>query len=241
MKHSTGPSSRQLELALAHAAEPAGNGSWGGKRRGAGRKPVGARAGVPHRARPDHHSRHPVHVTLRAGITGLRRQKAFSEVRRALTAASRGAFRVVHFSVQTNHVHMIVEATDKRTLCSGVRGVAIRIARGLNRAMARSGRVWKDRYHARPLETPREVRNALVYVLLNRRKHRPGAPPLDGCSSSAWFDGWKSPQRPPHLLLPKERDPLGVCPVVAARTWLATVGWRRHGLVRCDEAPKPER
>jgi REP element-mobilizing transposase RayT len=234
--HSSSP--KQLPLFRAGGHQSAA--TWGGKRRGAGRKPVGARAGVPHRARPDHRSRHPVHVTLRAGISSLRRQSVFLAIRTALTAACTRTLRVVHFSVQTNHVHLIVEAHDKRTLCSGVRGLAISIARHVNRAAARAGRVWADRYHAHPLRTPRDVRNALVYVLLNRRKHRPGAPPLDPCSSAAWFDGWKASEHPQAAPPLGGRDPPEPCPVAAARTWLATAGWRRHGLLGRNEAPKPE-
>jgi REP element-mobilizing transposase RayT len=176
---------------------------------------------------------------LRGGVNVLRKQSVFLRIRKALAAASQNAFRVAHFSVQTNHVHLIVEAHDKLALSSGVRGLAIRVARCVNRALARSGRIWTDRYHARPLQTPREVRNALVYVLLNRRKHRPGASALDPCSSAPWFDGWKAPEHPPHTQ-PDGRDQPVSPPVVPARTWLATVGWRRHGLVRRDEAPKPE-
>jgi hypothetical protein len=99
-----------------------------------------------------------------------------------------------------------------------------------NRVLGRHGRVWADRYHARPLTTPREVRNALVYVLQNWRKHLPGFRGFDPCSSAAWFRGWKK-TAPAEVA---ER-PL----VAAARTWLATVGWRQLGLVGTDEAPKP--
>jgi hypothetical protein len=160
-------------------------------------------------------------------------------------------FRVVHFSVQANHVHLIAEAHDKATLSSGVRGLAIRVARGVNRAAGRVGRVWTDRYHARALETPRAVRNALVYVLLNRKKHGsfPGvfAEDLDPCSSAMWFDGWKA--GPPRIAgrtgaagAARAAGAAGAagapdCPVVPARTWLASVGWRRHGLLRPGEAP----
>ena len=91
----------------------------------------------------------------------------------------------------------------------------------------------------RVLKTPREVRRALAYVLLNARKHyfeaRRGRPPvvLDVCSSGAWFDGWRHP--PPA----RERDELlMVHPDVAEpRTWMLTTGWRRHGLLDPGEVP----
>lgn len=208
-------------------------GIWGGARPGAGRKPLppGRRKGVPHRPRPDHKTRHPVHVTLRAreGLPSLRERALFTELRGALALGSKPAFRVVHFSVQSNHLHLIVEAHDRAALSRGVQGLAIRLARALNRALHVRGGVFAERYHAHELRTPREVRNALVYVLQNWRKHGFSRPEraLDTRSSAAWFDGWKEPPLPPA-------EP---APVAAPRTWLVTIGWRRRGLVRASERP----
>jgi REP-associated tyrosine transposase len=232
------PAPGQLGLFADKPTAPAA--TWGGKRPGAGRKPSHVRPAVPHRSRPNHLARHPAHVTLRAGIGLLRRSRVFAQIRRALAASSRDTFRLLHFSVQTNHVHLIVEANDKLALSSGVRGIAIRVARSVNHTVARTGRLWTDRYDARALRTPREVRNALVYVLLNRRKHWPASRGLDPCSSAAWFDGWKVPIR--HRREGRCRragcDPPAPVPVAAARTWLARVGWRRHGLLRGNDRPK---
>ena len=125
-------------------------------------------------------------------------------------------------------MHLIVEADDARVLCRGVRGLAIRLAKSVNRALGRRGAVWGDRYHARELTTPRAVRHALVYVLMNRQKHHPGEARLDPCSSAAWFNGWQE-----AVERVRER-----APVVAARTWLAAAGWRRHGLIAITERPR---
>ena len=143
--------------------------TWGGRRAGAGRRPSGRKVGVPHRPRPPHERWHPVHVTLRArhGLPSLRSDALFATVRRGLSQASRGGLRLVEFSVQRDHVHLLVEAVDVRVLSRGIQGLAIRIARAVNRVLRRRGRVWIDRFHARALRTPREVRNALVYVLQN--------------------------------------------------------------------------
>src|SRR5881398_1377484 len=141
--------------------------TWGGRRTGAGRKLTpGRRPGVPHRARPAHIAAHPVHVTLRSGraVRCLRAGRVFPAVLGALGAASHEGFRILHFSVQDDHLHLIVEADDTRALGRGLRGLAIRVARALNRALGRRGRVWDERYHARALITPRAVRYALVYV-----------------------------------------------------------------------------
>jgi putative transposase len=155
----------------------------------------------------------------------------FPAVQRALAEGSRGDFRVLQSSVQRDHVHLIVEAVDVRTLSRGLQGLAIRIAKRVNRVLGRHGRVWGDRFHARALRTPREVRNALVYVLQNWRKHVPGARGVDERSSGKWFEGWRTPIR----------RIVGHRPIVSPRTWLAAVGWRRLGLIHPDEGPVSQR
>ena len=126
---------------------------------------------------------------------------------------------------------MVVEADTPTAFERGVRGLAIRVAKAVNRALGRAGRVWGDRYHARLLRTPREVRNALVYVLNNFRKHLRGVRGLDPCSSARWFEGWRG----------ASARVIKASPIARARTWLARVGWRRHGLIHVDEGPRPMR
>ena len=116
-------------------------GSRGGARAGAGRKPLPA--GVrrtAHRARPKHHARHPVHVTLRAEVRSLRRQHVVRTVLCALRDSGSELFRIAHYSVQANHLHLIVEAQDARALSRGMRRLAVRLARRVNTLLARRGR-----------------------------------------------------------------------------------------------------
>ena len=223
--------------------------SWGGARVGAGRKPKGLRPGVSHLRRPAHSRHHPVHVTLRVrrGLSTLRKHELFVEVRRALVAGrERFGFRLVHFSVQRDHLHLLAEAADRRALSRGLQGLSIRVARAVNRRLQRRGKVFADRYHARALKTPRTVRCALKYVLLNARKHERGTSAVpfgfvDWCSSAAWFDGFA---RPPELVFGARecREEFRVrhaldSPVVAPRTWLLTVGQRRVEPFDIDDVP----
>jgi len=210
--------------------------TWGGRRAGAGRKPTpGRRPGVPHRIRPQHQAAHPAHVTLRTtdAVRCLRAGRVFPSLRRALAAASHSGFRIIQYSVQNDHIHLIIEADDGGLLSSGMRGLAIRLARAVNRALGRRGSVWDDRYHARALATPRAVRHALVYVLMNFKKHETAVGEIDPCSSAAWFDAWRRG--------PAAHEPPWSSPVARARTWLATVGWRRHGLIDVEERPRTDR
>ena len=183
--------------------------SWGGARRGAGRRRSSARARVAHARRPGHDVRNPVHVTLRLrdGLPSLRAHLARARIFDAF-ADARGRFglRLNEFSVQSNHVHLIVEADDGAALSRGMKGLAVRVARALR--------------------TPREVRAALVYVLQNARHHGLRMLGVDPCSSGPWFDGWRQ-----GIVL--------ACrgPGMLARSWLLREGWRRHGLIGIEESP----
>jgi putative transposase len=204
--------------------------TWGGSRKGAGRKPQGRRTGPPHAPRPEHDQRHPVHATLRgvSGLPSFRSEPAFCDLSRALAACSQQHFRLLQFSAQSDHLHLIVEADSTLHLSRGLQGLAIRCARAINRAAARRGTVWHQRYHIHALLTPREVRSALVYVLLNFRKHLRAAPGIDPFSSGPWFDGWA---HQPTMAPPP-------APVVRAQTWLGAIGWRRAGgSLDCRETP----
>jgi REP element-mobilizing transposase RayT len=212
---------------------------WGGEREGAGRpKKPGAMS--RHAARARLAARYPVHVTVRTlpGSPNLRQSASYAVIERAFKAArERVGFRVVHFSVQTNHLHLLVEANGTDALSRGMQGLAISIARGVNRAVGRTGKLWADRFHARILRSPREVRLALCYVLQNTRRHatteREIVDPdwIDPRSSGPWFHGWRTfPEAfaPPH----------GQAPTAEPQTWLLSEGWRRHGLIRVDEVPR---
>ena len=207
--------------------------NWGGKRRGAGRKPKGERAGVSHRPRARLDGRQPVLVTMRvkAGLPSLRCDAHHELVRGAIAEASeRGDFQVIVYSVQTNHVHLVVEARSSDALARGMNALGARIAKRLNKLWRRSGQVFPDRFHSRALKTPRECRVALIYVLQNARKHgswRANVP--DVYSSGPVFDGWTSGADNPAR---SRRSYVG-----KPRTWLLTLGWRRHGLIDPREVP----
>ena len=206
-------------------------GGRGGRREGAGRPKTNPEA-ESHARRAPLSRHHPVHVTLRVqrGLPRLRNGVAFRALRRAFAGGcERSGFRLVHFSVQRDHVHLIAEGDDRRSFVGGLRGLGVRIARVLNRLWRRRGRVLGDRPHEHVLRTPLEVRRALVYVLQNARKHRSwsGHGRTDPLSSAQWFDGWR---------VAVERE--NRAPTVArACSWLLRIGWRRHGLLSLDEAP----
>lgn len=200
----------------------------GGERDGAGRKPNPERPLVTHAKRPRLTARDPLIVTTRLlpGLPSLRREKTLATLREVLSKGSnRFGFRLVEFSIQTNHLHFIAEADDARSIARGMQGLLVRVAKALNREWGRRGRVLSDRYHARILRTPRDVRHALVYVLQNARKHGAQLIGIDAYSSRPWFRGWL------------DRVARTPSPIAAAQSWLLTSGWHRWGLLRTIERP----
>jgi REP element-mobilizing transposase RayT len=169
--------------------------TWGGRRRGAGRPPRAAKAGMSHLARPLLPSRFPVHVTwrMRPDVYNLRTRRCLRLLAPAFLAATRDDFRVVHYAVMGNHIHLLVEAHDRRALSIGMQGLGVRVARALNREMRRRGHVVDERFHAHILRTPTEVKRARLYLLHNARKHY-GLRGDDWCAS-------QTPVQPPHTYL----------------------------------------
>ena len=206
----------------------------GGRRDGAGRRP-GPDPSVRHRSRPKLASRHPCHVTLRVreGVPLLRAPafvRAFEET--LARGCDRGEFRLVHYALLRDHAHLIVEAKDQHALGRGMMSLSKRMVWAMRSAFGWRGGLLADRYHLRALKTPREVRNAIRYVLLNAARHRRRAlRELDPASSGRWFDGWRSGTAA------RIEHHQGARSVAAARTWLLTTGWRRLGLLDPQDVP----
>ena len=198
----------------------------GGARKGAGRKPEGKRRRVSHAKREKITPHTPVHVTTRLveGLPSLRRAEMYTEVLEAMVAgAVKPGFRVLHYSIQSNHIHLIAEGDDTKSFWKGMQGLKVRIARAVNRVLGRKGTVFADRYHPSVLKSPREVRAALAYVLKNAQKHgiTLGKRVLDPFSSSHWFEGWKEKVISRFPSMPN--------PLPNARSWLMRIGWRKYG------------
>jgi putative transposase len=213
--------------------------SWGGARKNAGRKK--SSKDVPHVARPAVAKRFPNHVGLRVRkeVGRLRRGPIYRAIARALRQTlTQAGFRAVHTSIQHNHLHFLVEADDKAALSAGMRSLSITAALAINRVMGRRGQVFEYRYSAKPITSPRQMRNALAYVLNNWRRHQEhlrseaaGRSRLDPYSTAILFDGWKET---PQLAVRDDYEPL---PAAAPTTWLLRVGWRRHGPISAYSVP----
>jgi len=215
----------------------------GGKRPGAGRKRQSARPNVAHRPRPEISKHEPLNLTMRLHrlIKTLRNERAIALVYRCLAAgADRFQGRVIHFSVQRDHIHLVAEAENKESLTRFMKGLSGRIAKRLNKFLNRRGQVISDRYHATALTCPTQVKSAIAYVLNNYRHHaaqrnrRVPTGWVDPCSNGYAFDGWTTT---PEV---SNRPPFPLPPLPQPRTFLLTVlWWRKAGKIAIDTIPGP--
>jgi putative transposase len=218
------------------------------------------RPGKPHGRRPEHKARFPVHVVLRVApaVGSLRKRFMYRALREATLAVAlrelafddvKGAFRIIHLSIQRTHVHMLVEADNKLALSRGMQSFQISAAKHINReysaklqlAERRRGNVFVDRYHRETITSPRQARRALAYVLNNWRKHREDQHgpatrwPIDPFSSAISFAEWK--EREGAVVRWHRRESYDPLIVYLPKTWLLQTGWRRHGLLSFYEVP----
>ena len=229
--------------------------TWGGRRVGAGHRRDPKRHDPPHRARPAHVARYPHHIVMRTRpeVGRLRRGPIYRAVRAALVrVGEREGIRIVHLSIQHNHLHLLVEASSSSALSRGMQALSIRAARAINKSLGRKGRVFAHRYHRTDITSPRQARNALAYVLNNWRRHREdqssaaaGAARLDPYSTARAFDGWRPAghalSTTSAVLSPGGAPPPSIEPLPSAepRTWLLRVGWRIHGHLDPFAVPGP--
>lgn len=236
----------------------------GGARVGAGRKPKNgikrARRAEPHKARPRGKARFPRHVVLRVlpELGSLRKRHLYAALRVATIAVAmrelayddvNGAFRIIHISIQKTHIHMIVEADNRLAMSRGMQSFAISAAKHVNRAFSekrgleqrRRGAVFSDRYHQEIIETPRQARHALAYVLNNWRKHQEDRKAgtetwnVDPFSTGISFMSWSEREEAVvHWRGPETYDPLVV---YLPKTWLLSQGWRKSGKISFYEVP----
>ena len=219
----------------------------GGKRPGAGRPKQLHNHDAPHRRRPELAPGHPVHIVLRTYMSWLRTGKMYRAIREVLRDyLGREDFRVCHLSIQKNHLHFLIEASDRKALSRGMQSLVSRAANALNRANhgGRNGEVFKYRYHSTQITTARQARNALAYVLNNWRKHREDATSdeafkanLDPYASGISFD-----EAGAALTRFREHEGLrAVAGVAAADSTVAGAIWRRYGEIDLFEVPGQRR
>ena len=211
--------------------------SHGGRRAGSGRK---NRSGeLAHVRREQVSLRTPLHITFKLvrDLPSLRSPAIFTALKIYAARVRDFGVNVVHFSVQSNHIHMIVEVLNNQSLGRAMRSLAGRLGKMIRDLVKRGsaglpiGKVFFGRYHMRVIRSPLQMRNALRYVLLNFSQHEELIDHLDQYSTASSFTEWRSLLRERYgaliedqvesLIIPGQRE------FGEAWSWLCKVGWMR--------------
>lgn len=148
---------KQLELNIYQ-------GKHGGRRPFAGRSRQHSK-GVSHATREKVKATTPLHINFKYRAF-IRTEGILKVLELSIANASKLQFSVTHFTLQSNHIHLIAEAGDNKILSSGMRSLTNTMVKRIGK-----GSIQLERYHLHVLKTPREVRNAIDYVLNNDIKH----------------------------------------------------------------------
>jgi hypothetical protein len=203
---------------------------WGGKRKGAGRK--NQTGTINHLKRERVNSKTPIHVTmkLRHGLPDIQCPEMHEKFKAGALKAKALGLRVVHYTVEWDHIHMLLECSNNKALSQGMKSLGASFGRAIRKFAGGKGRVFKERFHMRVLKTPTEVRNAMAYVLTNTSKHHKMAPGPTPYSSGMYFSEWKKllgRRAGPNLreFVPlTSKLPEFLC---EPKSWLAREGWRK--------------
>lgn len=203
--------------------------TWGGKRKNAGRKRRSTFASHVRRGRINRQT--PVHLTLRLrdGLTGLRSEKFLAQFRKAAVGATKKGLRILHYSLQTNHFHILAEADNNQILANAMKSLVTCLAIWLKKMWRRKGSIFSERFHSRILRTPTEVKRVLRYILLNYARHAGVSARIDYYSSGHAFSKWQELLNELTDLIreqvAQEVDPDNSRGLSQPESWLASVGW----------------
>ncbi len=209
----------------------------GGARKGSGRKKK-LKGKQNHLARPEISGKHPLHINVKIqkNLPNLRTKKLFNIVKKAILRARLRGFRINHFAVLKNHIHLIAEGKDKKQMGKAMQAFTLSLAKSINRTCKRKGKVFVDRYHLHILKTPLEVKNALKYVFKNAAKHYSLENIFDPYSSLIAFKEKERLLGQAGFIIPKILSSFDeiyhhlqsiIHIIDPARSWLLKTGWTK--------------
>jgi len=154
---------------------------------------------------------------IQRGLPSLRTPRALRRLERAFRLGKeRDGFALIHYSIQQDHLHLMVEVKNRRKLSKGLQALGIRLAKSLNAFWhRRKGNVFAERYFAAALEGWRQIWRTIRYVVNNGRKHGTWRKPrqADPYSSGPWYWPWRDsdncrPLRRSPVMEPRSYEPI---------------------------------
>lgn len=141
--------------------------------KGAGRKAIHDK-GIRHIERELITKETVLHLTLKIKKekSSLKNKFILKTLQNSIKKARLLGLKVLQYTLEYDHVHLLVEASNNISLGKGMQSLGISFSKGINKIKGQKGSVFKTRYHFRKLKTPQEIKNALSYILGNGIKHK---------------------------------------------------------------------
>ena len=141
--------------------------------KGAGRPAIND-IGIRHIKRPKISRLTTLHLTIkvRSNKADIKSKKILKALHHAIKRARLKKLRVIHYTLEFNHLHLLIECESHKTLHQGMQAFGISLSKAINRIKKLKGTVYKHRYHLKKLATRRELKNALHYIFNNGKKHK---------------------------------------------------------------------
>lgn len=138
--------------------------------RNAGRKAIHDK-GIRHTPREVISKPSPLHLTVKLKRADIQNKVVLRILKHAIYRSRLQGVRVVHFSLEHDHVHLYVECGNNFVLGKAMKAFGVTFVRGINKFKRSKGQLYKYRYHLRILKSAREVKNVINYILKNGIKH----------------------------------------------------------------------
>ncbi len=141
-------------------------------RKGAGR-PALHDPGIRHTNRPHIKKPASLHLTIKVKKkkAEIKNKSVLKILKRAILNARKQGLRVIHFSLEYDHVHLLIEADNNLILGKGMQAFGVTLSKAINRLKKLKGGVYKHRYHFRQISSTRELKIVMNYIFTNGLKH----------------------------------------------------------------------
>jgi hypothetical protein len=114
----------------------------------------------------------PLHLTIKLIRADIQNKAILKALRHAIFRARLQGLRVIHYSLEHDHIHLYAESSDNKILGKAMKALGGSLVKRINKHFLSKGRCYKTRYHLRILRSATEVKNVINYILKNGIKHR---------------------------------------------------------------------
>ena len=139
--------------------------------------------GIRHRKREEIKRARPLHLTIKLNRAQMQNKMILKHLKHSIKRGRLKGLRIIHFSLQNDHVHLYAESESNLILTQGMKALGVSFAKRINKHFKTKGQVYKTRFHLRVLRSASEAKNVINYILKNGVKHNRTKSFIDSYSS----------------------------------------------------------